>query len=795
MSGNVTCLGFDPVQSLLAIGTGTGTVHVFGQHNVEVVLGEITAGSGSQSAVKWVRFIKGYYLVSVDVQSIVRVFSLESEELVYEYVCPGIITAVESDPALDWLFLGMENGQIVVYDADRGVQAPYRIGNLQKSVNAKFRMSPITSIAIHPRDVGSLLVCYRDTAVVFNIAKSEITLSLRYEVPAGAPGGDLNPSQFNQFRNPQFISAIWHPNGHHILTTHIDGSLVFWDATEGTLLQARTVLDSFVNIPRKPHQPDNAAPSGGSRDPIAKVTWNCTTNPEDTSLLISGGSIDLGFSKGFSMLDFGPTPSVAITSYQAMGNHYAEPRRHKIYPLPDEVDVVDFIMLSSTQSPYYGGNQAPSHVVALLNTGELLTINYTDGMIVTDPTLLPPSLAWINPYVTTMSASVVPRNQWVGMMNATPGSERSIFNGGAPARRHLRSYQHRTALCTGHRDGTVKLWDASHGELEDSRAIEVSLQNALQSSQRVSVTHISLAAEVAELAVAVENGEVVLFDFKRNKGISGAMSNMRIRDDESPLKDISSRAPLNVKEGFLPQTLVSRMDNSPVSALNNSKIGFVAIGYSSGKLVVIDRRGPAIIYEALCFQPTSSTSSKRRTRTSFTPTTPSSTLEYPTAIEFGLYAVEDDSYSSIVLSVGSSAGNVYTFKIVPSANGYFLDPVGHLSVGPDPILHLQPINMAYGISAVAEPENLDKLAAGVVIPGAIIAITKSEGRVFRQPSSKITHKRFTFNCISAGTSYLRENDSFALVCITDKSQLKIMAIPSMRDICTRDLPLPLDPHL
>lgn len=104
---------------------------------------------------------------------------------------------------------------------------------------------------VHPRDASRILLCYKECAVVFNLISQEITLSLKYDLCGGAPGGDTNPLIIQEYRSPEFLQALWHPHGHHILTVHSEGSLVFWDANEGVLLQARTLTDTDVNLPRR----------------------------------------------------------------------------------------------------------------------------------------------------------------------------------------------------------------------------------------------------------------------------------------------------------------------------------------------------------------------------------------------------------------------------------------------------------------------------------------------------------------------------------------------------------------
>uniref|UniRef100_A0A060SYL3 ARAD1C02112p n=1 Tax=Blastobotrys adeninivorans TaxID=409370 RepID=A0A060SYL3_BLAAD len=784
LKGSITTLAYDPVQSLLAIGNTYGEVHVLGQQNVEVVFN--TTGV----PVSHIHFVKGIYLVLVDEKSHVTVISLDTKEILYEQNILGRVTAVESDPSLDWLFLGLENGQVVIFDVDRGVMAPYRIDNLQKSVFTKFRMSPVLELHLHPRDASSLLVCYRDCAILFSISKSEILLTLRYELPAGAPGGSADPARMNEFRYPQLISAVWHPNGHHILTVHDDGSLVFWDAMEGNLLQARSLIDTDVNVPRR-----NVGDKGADFSHIRKVAWLSTSNAEDTSIIVSGGDSFEGSIKGLTLLDFGPTPTIAITSYQAMGQHYANPRRHKIFPLPENVEAISFLTIPKS-NPFFGGNHDPRGILAHLSSGDLLTMSLPDGNIITDPGVLPTTLGWLNPQVTCYAASLIQRNQWVGMMASVHG-QGPFFTGGAPARRHLRSFQDRTALCTGHSDGTVKIWDASHGEIEDARVLQVSMAYTLRKNSGIPVDNISFAGPIGELSVSVASGEVVLFRFGARKragaNLAADLAGMNLSGDNAvSMVDVSDRAPPTLKEGFLPQVLLTAPPEwGRVTALKNSHIGFVAIAYQSGHLVVVDKRGPAVIF-ASPVRNEAAGGSWRKSRVIPTGN------EAVTCLEFGIYALEDDDYSSIVLTAGTSVGNIYTFKILPRPQGgYEVQPFGApFLVAPDtPLLAVIPINAGNGTLAVAQPEVLGKLAQGILVPGILIAVSRTDIRVIRQPDHKVAHRRLqNFACATAGVAYLREEDSMALVCVSENSELSILTVPGLREITKKPLPYSIQPQ-
>lgn len=781
LRGRALSIAFDPVQSLLAISTENGFIHVFGQQNVEVVF-----ALSKPAPIEYLRIVKSVYLVAVDARNYVTVFNMETREETSNHTLYGNVSAVTSDPAMDWLFIGLENGQVVVFDVDRGVMSNYRIENLQKSLLVKLRLSPVIDLAVHPRDPSLILVCYTETAVLFNLIKQEIVFGLRYEVPAGAPGGDTDPRIMGQYRHPPLLRALWHPNGHHILTVHFDGSLVFWDGTEGNLLTARTLTATNVNIPVKASAMAFFDDSDIENQPITHITWNCTQNPEETSLLIAGGHTFKGAMQGLTLIDFGVTPVVAMTPYQSMGNHYCVPKRQRVFPTPEHASIIDFTMLPK-QSPYYAGCHNPFALIALLDNGELSCINYPSGLPVDQVGSLPSAFAWVQPFVTAMSMTAVPRNQWLGMLGSVP-EVGSFFIGGSPARRHLRRFENRNALCTGHADGTVRLWDASHGELETSKVIEISVCEAVKRYSNVAITHISCSGSAAELAVALENGQVVLYKFGNGKklDLSNYMDAMSISDPPQ-IQDIRGRTTLK-RSGFLPSSLINNVNNGQVTSLVNSHVGFVAIGYENGTLIVIDRRGPAVIFSGILSQLTVK-------KSSFMKKAPAPARgEHPTCMEFGIYMLGDEKYSSIVLSVGSSGGNLFTFRVVPTSTGAFsVQLESSTNVTEGPVKEVIPINMAKGTSSVADSPEMSQLAKGVLISGGVIVVSQNEIRLLKQPKNKLSYRNDVSPIAAAGISFMREEDSLVLTCITTGNETVYYALPSLKEITRSRLPFTAKP--
>ena len=62
-----------------------------------------------KASAKFIQFCADK-LVSVDSRNEVNVYSLETKKLTMSYTPPGQITALLTDPSLDYAFLGLQNG-------------------------------------------------------------------------------------------------------------------------------------------------------------------------------------------------------------------------------------------------------------------------------------------------------------------------------------------------------------------------------------------------------------------------------------------------------------------------------------------------------------------------------------------------------------------------------------------------------------------------------------------------------------------------------------------------------------
>lgn len=109
MNSQISAIAYDPVQSLLAVGTsdtsyGSGQIYVFGQRRVSVVF-----SFPRKASAKFLQFCADK-LISVDSRNEVCVFSLETKTLLTSYAPPGQPTALATDPSLEYAFIGLSNG-------------------------------------------------------------------------------------------------------------------------------------------------------------------------------------------------------------------------------------------------------------------------------------------------------------------------------------------------------------------------------------------------------------------------------------------------------------------------------------------------------------------------------------------------------------------------------------------------------------------------------------------------------------------------------------------------------------
>lgn len=784
INSQISCLAYDPVQSLLAVGTndtqyGGGQIYLFGQSRVSVKL-----PLPRKASVRAIHFVADK-LVSVDSKNEVSVFSLETARILASYTPPGGVTAVVTDPTLDFALIGLQNGDIVAYDLDRQSPAPLKIPNLWKQQYPKARPTPVVTLAFHPRDIGTFLIGYGEGAVIYSFKTDKPLKFFRYEIPPGAQGGDSDPTANNISRYPRLTQAVWHPTGTFVLTGHEDSSLVIWDAKDGRKILARTIQN--VNLSERGGAAEGLGSTRGTfalKCPLFRIAWCCKENPDDTGILIAGGTSTTSLEKGLTFIDLGQTPVYATSSWQILSQHFEKPRRQHTLPTPPSAEVVDFCLIPR-RSPHYVGSHDPIAVIALLSSGEIVTLSFPSGHSINPTNQLHVSLGYVHPFINRIELAYVDRTRWLGMVeNRSKGPP--ILKGGAEAKHPMMRFANRNVIQAAHADGTVRLWDVGHGdEIENQKMLQVDVARAVGRSNDVDVSKMSMAGATGELAVGLRAGEVMVFTWGYNKNSGKDVHHVEAKS--FGLESIKDRAEPSVKEGLHPLTMFR--GQGQVTALKVSDVGFIAAGFQQGGLAVIDLRGPAVIYQiGLDELSGQSRSGSIRRRNSHT----QQKAEWPTCIEFGVMSLEGDDYSSILLFVGSNLGRLATFKLLPGSHGgYSVSFVGSTTLESQ-IITIAPLDSELGDPAAATQTAVAGLRDGRRIDGVLLVVTTSGVKVFRPPSAKGAHKTWDDVFCDAAAVFRYQAAGYALLGLFGDGTAKTYSIPALKQIASANISHVLD---
>jgi len=560
------------------------------------------------------------------------------------------------------------------------------------------------------------------------------------------------------------------------MTGHEDSSIVTWDPKDGRVILARTLTDTHVDQPGPRVKTFGGdAGSFAPKAPLMKIAWCANQDPDETGVLIAGGESALTPTKGLTFFEMGKTPNYTTSSWPVIIDHFENPKRQRMIPTPPNVSVVSFCLIPR-KTPWFAGGHDPIALVAVLSSGELTTLSFPSGYPISPSNRLHPSLTYIHPFIRAANLACVARARWLGL-SETRTSGPLLTKGGAEASHPLKRFEDRSIIQTAHADGSIRLWDMGHGdEIENQAMLEANVSRAVGRLENIQVDQISFSGTSGELAAGLHSGEVVIFRWSRNNN-PGREPPQPGPNEPHTLTNISDRKDPSLTEGLHPFTILNQQDG-PVTALKASDVGFIAAGFANGSIAVIDMRGPAIIYQANLSELSQKDKSgvfRRRSQQTQSTT-------WATALEFSVMTIEGDSYSSILLHVGMNTGVLATFKILPGQGGrYAVEFAGSTTLN-DSIIYIHPVSAVSGKPALASPTAVAGLREGLKVEGVLLAVSKSDARIFKPASDKGAHKTWdNLLCDAAAVTHCLDF-GIALVCLFGDGSARSYSIPAMREI-------------
>ncbi|KAM4541472.1 syntaxin-binding protein 5 isoform 1-T1 [Fundulus diaphanus] len=404
-------MAFDPVQKILAVGTQTGALRLFGGAGVECY-----CQHESGSAVIQLQFlINEGALVSALADDSIHLWNLRQK-------IPAILHSLKFNRERitychlpfqsKWLYIGSERGNIHIVNVESFTLSGYVImWNKAIELSSKTHPGPVVHISDNPMDEGKLLIGFECGVVVLWDLKSK-------------------KADFRYSYDEAIHSVAWHHEGKQFVCSHSDGTLTTWN----------------IRAPAKPAQiitPHGKQPKDGKKPepckPILKVEYK-TTRAGDPFMVLSGG-----------------------LSYDTVGRRACLTVMHGKSTAVLEMDypIVDFLTLCET--PYPSDFQEPYAVVVLLEK-DLVVIDLGQiGYPIFEspyPLAIHESPVTCCEYFADCPSELIPALYSVGSRQKRQGYSKKEWpiSGGNWGQG---SQTYPEIIITGHADGSIKFWDAS----------------------------------------------------------------------------------------------------------------------------------------------------------------------------------------------------------------------------------------------------------------------------------------------------------------------------------------------
>ncbi|XP_022605826.1 syntaxin-binding protein 5-like isoform X3 [Seriola dumerili] len=472
-------MAFDPVQKILAIGTQTEALRLFGRAGVECY-----CQHESGAAVIQLQFlINEGALVSALADDSIHLWNLRQK-------IPAILHSLKFNRERitychlpfqsKWLYIGTERGNIHIVNVESFTLSGYVImWNKAIELSTKTHPGPVVHISDNPMDEGKLLIGFECGVVVLWDLKCK-KADYRYNY------------------DEAIHSVAWHHEGKQFVCSHSDGTLTTWN----------------VRAPAKPAQiitPHGKQPKDGKKPepckPILKVEYK-TTRAGDPFMVLSGG-----------------------LSYDTVGRRACLTVMHGKSTAVLEMDypIVDFLTLCET--PYPNDFQEPYAVVVLLEK-DLVVIDLGQiGYPIFEnpyPLTVHESPVTCCEYFADCPAELIPALYSVGSRQKRQGySKKEWPISGGNWGQGTQSYPE--IIITGHADGSIKFWDASAFMLqvlyklktakvfERARGKEEKPSTDIVEEDPFAIQTLSWCPESRMLCVAGVSAHVIVYRFSKQE--------------------------------------------------------------------------------------------------------------------------------------------------------------------------------------------------------------------------------------------------------------------------------------
>ncbi|KAG5438736.1 hypothetical protein PCANB_002456 [Pneumocystis canis] len=788
ISDGIRLATYNSIQSLLAVATIDSKIYLFKDKNIKV-----RYSLPRQTLIQHL-ILHGNHLISIDSKNNLYSWSIDTTSIIPSaiYSTRGYVTCIETDPCIDWLYIGFKDGTIDVWDIDRECISPYKISNLYLNrykewhqmnyshAPSKSHIPPVLCIQIHPRDVGTILIGYPDGAVLYSIKKNAVLYFFELEIPQRIH--ETNSGQKISVFRPKLTNLSWAPHGYHFLTSHQNGCFAFWSTKSNKCpLQVCTLDKNGVNTLLEKQIGSSTHDPMYSRNPIFSITWSCNDNLENTSVFIVGGNLNTQDSKELNILNFGQCPSISSTE-NIFSQYYTTPKQHIALSHFLSSNVVNICIFSKI-SPQYLGNYNTELILLILASGEVELLKYPDGIFLNSMKSLPTSLEWLSPKIHDASLCFVSKNNLSSQNTKYDKGYSEIYKSEFSDQSKL--LNHNGIITTGHNNGIVRIYNVTQDH-KFEKIHEIFLAetlNRLPNTIRVTITKLS---ETSEFIIGCEGGELIIYKFlplkKKKKNETDNFSNPQT------FKEFSDRYNDENLKSDNSKVSVFRIHRGSVISLKTSNIGLVACGYEFGTVILINLHKRTIIFQIELSEVKNE--KKQLNLKNIQNNDENSELEVAVTFEFTIGKLKASDESVVFFIIGTSIGRLIFYSLCyTSKNELSSKYIGEVLFEDGSIINILPIFQNTFKPYVIYTDVFNSLKGNSFPENLIVVITEKSVKVFNSCFIEISHYYYeeSIKCISANIIY-QENIHTAVACVLNNKRVLFLSLSNLHPILVINLP-------
>ncbi|KAF6032681.1 STXBP5 [Bugula neritina] len=458
-----TCIAWDPIQKLVAVGTKRGDVRIIGKPGVDVAMQHT-----SPTVVLHIKFLinQGALITACSDDSI-NLWSYRQKvpEIVHSLkFCRERITCLYLAYQSKWLYLGTERGNVHIVNVETFTICGYIINwNKAIELSRKTHPGPVVHLSDNPMDPNKLLIGF------------ETGLTVCWDLRC-----KMAESRFNS--NECLRDACWSNEGKMFMCSYADGTLSTWNCKQPS---------KPVSV-MTPHSKANKNGQLSPCKPINRLEWRAVK---------SGGGMSY---------EAGRSPCLTIMHGK------------DVTVLEMEHKILDFIVLCRN---VWSFEYDDPYAIVVLLASDLIFVDMTipgypcfQCPYALD---LHESPVTCLKYISDCAADLIPAIYSCGAKQLREGYSKTEFPvSGGECTPSSNSYSE--ILITGHADGSIKFWDVSGStilflyRLKSSKQFEKIKRKYEEDEDVLAIQHIYLDEESRHLVVAASQ-HVIVYGYRKKE--------------------------------------------------------------------------------------------------------------------------------------------------------------------------------------------------------------------------------------------------------------------------------------